>query len=96
MAVLHVRRAATLTAWVAPGDIVQFYLDSPGLIVRAPAFQEVQWRGAPVRSIFKAQVPKTAPYSPIESVLHVAIDNIPIGGRARQTDREHRRLGREA
>jgi TIR domain len=73
------RGAATLTTRLRPGTVVQFYLDSPTLIVKSPASQQVQWRGAPARVVFTVQVPNTITSQSIESVLHVGIDDIPIG-----------------
>jgi hypothetical protein len=73
------RGSATLRTALKRGALVQFFLDCPELIVKSPTSQLVKWEGQPTRVTFTAQVPRTVKADSIEGVLHVGIDDIPIG-----------------
>jgi hypothetical protein len=72
------RGSATLRTPIRRDSIVQFYLESPALIVRS-AWQEIAWQGRPARVLFDVQVPSALVAASVEAVLHVGLDNIPVG-----------------
>jgi hypothetical protein len=69
---------ATLSTKIKRGALIQLFLEIPRLNIEMP-FQEVTWRGEPVRVAYSVDIPSTTPLGACLGTLHVIVGGLSVG-----------------